>query len=158
MLMIMTDAYFKGLFDSDIDVKSIYPHIRKEMMYVMPEKFDSIGFIPRRPDETGEYCWDNWCVAQVAKAIGNEKDYNYFMKRSDYWKNTWDSSLKFFRARDDKGEWLDFDADPTINTEKYTYEGTAWQYRWNVSSRRSRINRNFRRQRKILERTHLLFR
>jgi predicted alpha-1,2-mannosidase len=130
MLMVMTDAYFKGLFD--IDVKSIYPHLRNEMMYVMPEKFDSIGFIPRRPDETGEFCWDNWCIAQVAKAIGNEKDYNYFMKRSDYWKNTWDSSLKFFRARDEKGEWLDFDEDPTINTEKYTYEGTAWQYRWNV--------------------------
>lgn len=130
MLMVMTDAYFKGLFD--IDVKSIYPHLRKEMMYVMPEKFDSIGFIPKRPDETGEFCWDNWCVAQVAKAVGNEKDYNYFMKRSDYWKNTWDSSLKFFRARAENGEWLDFPEDPTENREKYTYEGTKWQWRWNV--------------------------
>ncbi|HBL75922.1 MAG: hypothetical protein A2W90_10930 [Bacteroidetes bacterium GWF2_42_66] len=130
MLMTMTDAYFKGLFD--LDLKQIYPYIRNEAMVQMPEKYDSIGFIPARPDQTGEFCWDNWCVAQLAKETGNEADYNYFMKRAEYWKNTWDPSIRYFRARAADGAWLDFPEDPIMNREKYTYEGSKWHWRWNV--------------------------
>ena len=130
MLMVMTDAYFKNLFE--IELESVYPHIRKEAMLQMPGIMDEIGYIPERPDQTGEYCWDNWCVAQLAKELGNQKDYGYFMKRSEYWKNTWDPSIKFFRARAADGTWLDFPKDPTVNREKYTYEGTKWQWRWNL--------------------------
>ncbi|MDX9880830.1 MAG: GH92 family glycosyl hydrolase [Prolixibacteraceae bacterium] len=130
MLMVMTDAYFKGLFD--IDVASVYPYLRQEALLQMPERYDSIGYIPARPDQTGEYSWDNWCVAQVAKSIGNDEDYRYFLKRSEYWKNTWAPSIRFFRARAADGTWLDFPDDPTINREKYTYEGSKWHWRWNV--------------------------
>lgn len=130
MLMVVADAYFKGI--SGIDMKAVYPYLKKEVMIQMPEKYDSTGYIPARPDQTGEYSWDNWCMAQVAKKTGNEADYNYFMKRSEYWRNTWDPSLKFFRARAADGTWLDFPEDPAVNREKYTYEGTKWQYRWNI--------------------------
>ena len=130
MLMAMTDAYFKGLFK--IDLKSVYPYIRNEAMVQMPEKYDTIGYIPARADQTGEYCWDNWSVAQLAKEIDNQDDADYFTKRSKYWVNTWDSTILFFRARAADGSWLDFPDDPTINREKYTYEGSKWQWRWNV--------------------------
>lgn len=130
MLMVVVDAYFKGLFD--LDMKSVYPFLKKETLIQMPEKYDSIGYIPERPDQTGEYCWDNWCVAQVAKSIGNQQDYEYLMKRSEYWRNTWDPSINYFRARSANGTWLDFPEDPTVNREKYTYEGSKWQYRWNI--------------------------
>ncbi len=130
MLMVMTDAYFKGLFDIDMD--SVYPFLRQEAMLQMPERYDSTGYIPARPDQTGEYSWDNWCVAQVAKSLGYEQDYTYFMKRSEFWKNTWDPSIRFFRARAADGTWLDFPEDPTVNREKYTYEGSKWHWRWNV--------------------------
>ena len=93
MLMAMTDAYFKGLFK--IDLKSVYPYIRNEAMVQMPEKYDTIGYIPARADQTGEYCWDNWSVAQLAKEIGNQDDADYFTKRSKYWVNTWDSTILF---------------------------------------------------------------
>lgn len=130
MIMVMADAYFKGLFD--VDVQEVYPYLKQEVLLQMPEKYDKIGFIPKRPDQTGEYCWDNWCLAQVAKDIGKQEDYQYFMKRADYWKNTWDSSIKYFRARAADGSWLDFPEDPAMNREKYTYEGSKWHWRWNV--------------------------
>ena len=132
MLMVVADAYFKNLFNPDLDIHSIYPHLKNETLLQMPEKYDSIGFIPARPDQTGEYCWDNWCVAQIAKDLGFDKDYNYFIKRSEYWRNTWDPSIKFFRAKAADGTWLDFPEDPTVNREKYTYEGSKWQWRWNL--------------------------
>ncbi|MFA7288496.1 MAG: GH92 family glycosyl hydrolase [Melioribacteraceae bacterium] len=130
MLMVVTDAYFKGI--SGLDANTIYPFIKREALIQMGTKYDEIGYIPARPDETGEYSWDSWCVAQVAKVIGNSDDYEYFMNRSNYWRNTWDASIKYFRARSEDGSWLDFPEDPTINREKYTYEGSKWQLRWNV--------------------------
>ena len=130
MLMVVADAYFKGLSRSAI--REFYPFMFKEVILQMPDKYDSIGFITARPDQTGEYCWDNWVLAQVALTLDNNEDYQYLMKRSEYWKNTWDSTLLFFRARAADGTWLDFPEDPAINREKYTYEGSKWHWRWNV--------------------------
>ena len=130
MLMVMGDAYFKGLFNFPLE--SVYPHMKHEAMIQMPERYDSIGFIPARPDQTGEYSWDNLTMANLAKELGKEDEYNYFLKRSKYWENTWDPSIKFFRARAADGTWLDFPEDPTVNREKYTYEGSKWHWRWNA--------------------------
>ncbi len=130
MLMVMADAYKKGLFDFPLE--TVYPYMKHEAMIQMPERYDTIGYIPARPDQTGEYSWDNWCMAQMAKKLDKENDYRYFMKRSEYWRNTWDPSIRFFRARAADGTWLDFPDDPTVNREKYTYEGSKWHWRWNV--------------------------
>lgn len=132
MLMVVTDAWVKGLFHSNLDMKELYPFLKQEALLQMPERYDSIGYIPARPDQTGEYCWNSWCVTQVARALGYRQDEAWFMKRSAYWRNTWDPSIRFFRARAADGSWLDFPEDPTVNREKYTYEGTKWQWRWNL--------------------------
>ena len=130
MLMVMVDAYFKGL--GGFNAETIYPFVKREALIQMGEKYDHIGFIPARADQTGEYCWDNWCVAQVAKELGNKDDHEYFVKRANYWRNTWDPSIKYFRARVEDGTWLDFPDDPAENREKYTYEGSKWHWRWTV--------------------------
>lgn len=130
MLMVMTDAYRKGFFGSRIELKDVYPYMRKELMTQMPEYYDQFKYVPKSPDKSCEYSWDSWCMAYLAKELGYKDDYTYFMKRSEYWKNSWDCSIKFFRARGIDGKWLDFPEDPTVNREKYTYEGTKWQYRW----------------------------
>lgn len=130
MLMSVIDGYVKGL--CDFDIRTIYPHIKQEALLQMPESYDRIGFLPARPDQSCEYSWDNWCIAQLAKALGETKDYDYFSNRAQYWKNSWDPSLRFFRARAADGSWMDFPEDPTVNREKYTYEGTKWQLRWDV--------------------------
>ncbi|WP_343331995.1 GH92 family glycosyl hydrolase [Draconibacterium aestuarii] len=130
MLMVMTDAYFKGLFD--FPMETVYPYMKHEAMIQMPERYDSIGYIPARPDQTGEYSWDNWCMAQLAIELGKEDEYNYFIQRAGYWENTWDPSINYFRARSADGSWLDFPDDPTENREKYTYEGSKWHWRWNI--------------------------
>ena len=130
MLMVVADAYFKGLMRTDME--HVYPYMVKEALLQMPEKYDSVGYIPARPDQTGEYCWDNRALALVAEGLGKKDDQEYFLKRSGYWRNTWDPSIRFFRARAADGTWLDFPEDPAMNREKYTYEGSKWHWRWNV--------------------------
>ena len=130
MMSVVLDAYEKGI--RDFDWEQVYRGMRKEMLVQMPEKYNEIGYIPARPDQTCEYCYDNWCVAQMAKNLGKEEEYQKFKKRTNYYKNTWDENLGFFRAKAANGEWLDFPTNPDINREKYMYEGTPWQWRWFV--------------------------
>ncbi len=68
----------------------------------------------------------------MANVVGNSQDHDYFMKRSQYWRNTWDPDIRYFRARAADGSWLDFPDDPAENREKYTYEGSKWHWRWNI--------------------------
>ncbi len=130
MLTVVLDAFVKGIFDEKH--QQAYAGMRREAMVQMPEKYDQIGYIPTRPDQTFEYSYDSWCVAQMAKLIGNEEDYEYFMRRAGYYCNTWDYSIGFLRAKSENGDWLDFPESPAINREKYLYEGSPWQWRWFV--------------------------
>lgn len=66
-----------------------------------------------------------------------------YLRRSEFYKNVWDSTATFwrgeadniygfFRARDENGEWLEFPHDPRVIDEKYVYEGSMWHWRWFV--------------------------
>jgi predicted alpha-1,2-mannosidase len=83
---------------------------------------------------TLEIAYDDWCVAQMAKLLGKTKDAAFFSERSTYYKNLYDSKTKFFRAKNDKGEWIE-----PFNPLQYGgnggnpfTEGNAWQYFWYV--------------------------
>jgi len=93
---------------------------------------DRLGYVPRRPDITCQYAYDNWAVLAMAEALGKSQERHPYYERSRYYRNVWDKSLRFFRARDEKGEWLDFPKDPSVIEEKYVYEGSMWHWRWAV--------------------------
>ena len=83
---------------------------------------------------TLEIAYDDWCVAQMAKHLGKTKDAAFFTERSTYYKNLYDSQIRFFRAKNDKGEWIN-----PFNPLQYGgnggnpfTEGNAWQYFWYV--------------------------
>ncbi len=75
--------------------------------------------------KTLEYAYDDWCIAQIAKLTNNGIDYDYFMKRSQYWKNTFDPETGFMRPRKNGG-WLS-PFDPKEVNNNFT-EGNSWQY------------------------------
>jgi len=130
MLTVALDAYEKGIAREDIE--SMYQGMRSETMTQMPKEYDRLGYIPARPDQTFEYSYDSWCVAQMAAKAGHAEEHDYFMRRAGYYRNTWDSRIGFLRARAADGTWLDFPDDPAVNREKYMYEGSPWQWRWFV--------------------------
>jgi predicted alpha-1,2-mannosidase len=57
--------------------------------------------------QTLEYAYEDWCLAQMAKALGNDDDYRLFMKRSENYRNIWDPESGFFRPRHPDGTWLE---------------------------------------------------
>jgi predicted alpha-1,2-mannosidase len=93
------------------------------------------GYIPQ--DKHGwsvtytlEYAYDDWCIAQVAKKLGKENDYNRFMKRAESYKKLFDKSTGFMRAKDSTGKFIE-PFDPLLSEHGFDgqyVEGTAWQH------------------------------
>ena len=94
------------------------------------------GFVPDEDGATSntlEYAYDDYTAAQFAKALGKTDDYNYFLKRSDFWKNQFDPGTGFMRRRHRDSTWVS----PVDNHKFGTVggwngtgfmEGTAWIY------------------------------
>jgi predicted alpha-1,2-mannosidase len=57
--------------------------------------------------QTLEYASQDWCLAQMAKSLGKQDDYDYFMKRSSNWKNLYDSESGWIRPKNLEGKWLE---------------------------------------------------
>jgi predicted alpha-1,2-mannosidase len=93
------------------------------------------GYLPQDKHSTSatitlEYAYDDWCIAQVAKRLGKQADYETYMKRAQFYKNIFDKQTGFFRAKNSNGKFAEpFDPmrSETDSTAHYT-EGTAWQH------------------------------
>ncbi len=80
--------------------------------------------------ETVDAAYGDFCIAQVAKALGRQEDYAAFMKRSENWRNVFDKEVKFFRGKNEDGSWL-APFNPFTWGSPYV-EGAAWQHRWDA--------------------------
>jgi predicted alpha-1,2-mannosidase len=78
---------------------------------------------------TYEYAYDDWCVAQLALALGRKDIGEQFLKRSRSWRNVFDPETGFARPRKANGQWVT-PFDP-YRTPGFV-EGNAWQYTWFV--------------------------
>ncbi len=98
--------------------------------------YKALGFIPTdKTDEaasrTLEDSYDDWCVAQVAKAMGKTAEYEFFLKRSLNDRNLFNASVGLMNGRTADGKWAplggDRDTDGNRSVSGWT-EGDAWVY------------------------------
>ena len=106
------------------------------------EIYDKYGYLPfdlinvESVSRTLEFCYDDWCAAQLAKALGHDADYEFFMARSRNYRNLFDPETGFFRGKDSQGAWREqFEPYEYAHAGKqggdYT-EANAWHYLWHV--------------------------
>jgi predicted alpha-1,2-mannosidase len=79
---------------------------------------------------TMEYAYQDWTLAQLAKALGKQKDYDYFLKRSFNYKNLYNPKTGFIQPKDSLGKWKE-PFDPLLYDNGYV-EGNAAQFTWFV--------------------------
>src|SRR6056297_2427180 len=79
--------------------------------------------------KTLEYAFDDWCIAQSAQMLNNETVTEQFLNRAQFYKNLYDPSTNFFRARENGGWLTPFD--PREVNFHHT-EANAWQYTFYV--------------------------
>jgi predicted alpha-1,2-mannosidase len=79
---------------------------------------------------TLEYAYQDWVLAQLAKKLGKAEDHDYFMQRSENYRNVFDSDTGYMRPKDIKGNWQ-HDFDP-LRYENGFNEGNSAQATWFV--------------------------
>ena len=108
----------------------------------IPE-YTALGYVPfdlekESVSKTLEYAYDDWCIAQVAKKLGHNEDYNFFLNRSMNYKNLVDPETGYMRGKDSKGAWRDpfapiaYQGPGSVNGWGDITEGFTMQYTWSV--------------------------
>jgi predicted alpha-1,2-mannosidase len=138
---VIVDAYIKGV--KGFDRERAYRAIKTTATnpdYDGVADYARLGWVPcdvenESLSKTLEYAYDDYCIAQMAKALGKQGDYATFMKRAASYKNLFDPSLGLMRPKDSKGQWrTPFNPhfyDENTRSNDVT-EGTSWQYSWYV--------------------------
>ena len=141
---VVAEACLKGL--PGIDQEKAYQAIKKSLTenhYNSEwDVYDQYGYLPfdlvkkEAVSKTLEFGYDDYSAALLAKKLGKQEDYEFFMKRASNYKNLFDSETKLMRGKDSKGKWrTPFNPFLLCHGETrggdYT-EGNAWQYSWHV--------------------------
>ena len=147
-VVVILDALQKGI--KNFDLQKAYAGVRQNAMQTPPadhrsrgrqglEFYLKLGYVPydkirESVSRTLEYAFNDWCVAQLAKAAGKMEDYDLFMKRAANYKNIIDPVTGFARPKNSDGEWLT-PFDPKFigqGKDRHYTEANAWQYTWFV--------------------------
>ena len=65
------------------------------------------GYTPDSLSETLEYCFDDWCVGEIARRLGKDDVAARFADRARWYTNCWDRTVGWMRARTKDGGWLE---------------------------------------------------
>jgi predicted alpha-1,2-mannosidase len=168
LIPVIVDAYMKGF--RDFDVKFLYQAMKKKALENPTELrlahsgrsgldyYKNLGYTPvdkvtESVPNTLELAYDDWCIAQLSKELGEKSDYELFMKRAGNYVNLWDAETQFMRPKKADGIFLEAlnGNEQEIVTEGehhyYKYfdpllvgrrpnrhytESNAWQYIWSV--------------------------
>lgn len=142
-IALMVSAYQKGIRDYDTD--KLYEAVRHNGMEQgiwLPgnglsgmerlDVYNKLGYVPLEVDaacRTLDYAYTDFCAAQLAKAMNKDVEYNFFLNRSNNWKNQFHPKLKMQVPKDSTGNWVE-NFDPFSG--KHWIEGNAWQYSWYI--------------------------
>ncbi len=86
------------------------------------------GFHEDGSGQTLENAYQDWTLAQMAKALKKEDDHNRLLKRAGNYNNLWHQDLGWMWVRRESGEWAEpFDV---LQYDNGWVEGNAAQFTW----------------------------
>ena len=131
---VIVDAFVKGI--RDYDVEKVYEAMlhSANQNHLGLASYKKNGFIAANDEtesvsKTLEYAYDDWCIAKMAKELGKEADFKTFTERAQSYKNIFDPSTGFMRAKMNHSWFAPFN--PSEVNFNYT-EANAWQYSFYV--------------------------
>lgn len=135
---VIADAYAKGFRSYDVNLA--YEALRNTAMNGRnhQDDYQKLGYVPAETDKrneatsrTLEFCFDDWCIAQMAKALGKTEDAELFSRRAQNYRNVFDPATGFFRGRTAAGSFREPFDPKAVSFDDYT-EANAWQYAFAV--------------------------
>lgn len=150
---VIVDSYMKGY--RNFDVQKAYKAIVHASTYdssivfaddevkrgIMPKaKYfnNTIGFIPADAENESvskalEFAYNDWCIAQMAKSLGDEAGYKKYTERSKRYARYFDAKIGFMRGVNMDGSWKSpFNPRFSNHRNDEYVEGNSWQWSWFV--------------------------
>ena len=110
-----------------------YPALRQGE----PEYVDQVSRGEKRQSVaiTLAACYDDWCLAQIARELKKDEDCRHFLNRSYNYRNIYNKETAFFHPKDSAGNFIqpfDYRFSGGQGARDYYDENNAWTYRWDV--------------------------
>jgi len=141
---VLADMIVKGVqgFDYERAFQAMVTTATNPHYDALPE-YDKLGFVPYDKEKesvskTLEYAYDDYCIAQAAKKLGKQKEYEYFIRRSKNYRNLYDKQTGYMRGKDSDGKWrtpfapVAYEGPGSVNGWGDITEGFTLQYTWYV--------------------------
>lgn len=154
---VIVDAYMKGdrSFDAakaleqcvrtatydDNALQTIHGNptvIARDLMPLSKKYKNEMGYIPSEKENESvakglEYAYNDWCIARLAEALGNDSVKTLFDQRGKNYKNYYEPVSGFMRGKLSDGSWREpFNPRGSNHRGDDYCEGTAWQWLWFV--------------------------
>ena len=162
-IAVIVDAYMKGFRGYDVDlayeaIKKTSMQTRAGMNYVQKLEYIPADVELESVGNALEYAIDDWCVAQMAKALNKQDDYEYFSKRAKLYTLYFDTKTEFMRGKLKNGQWREpFNPLSSSHREDDYVEGNAWQYTWLVPQDPYGLIKLFGSEEKFIKKLDTLF-
>ena len=116
----------EGLLDAMIQASNTDPS---------SASYNEYGYVPANSQtesvsKTLEFAYDDWCIARMAEALGEEEIAEEYYSRSRRYTGVFDASTGFMRGRTTEGNWMS-PFNPIGSSRDFT-EGIPWQFRFFV--------------------------
>lgn len=136
-VIALADIMVKGFdgFDKELAYRALKDsEMRPDRGQDIRMKF---GFIPADQNFNESVAYDmeyaiaDAAMAQAAKFLGKDDDYNYFLDRSHSYRNYFDKETLFIRGKNSDGKFIEpFNPYRSEHRADVYCEGNAWQYTW----------------------------
>jgi predicted alpha-1,2-mannosidase len=130
---VLADAIVKGTTDLDPKIALAAAIATSKVGYFDGlDSYMELGYVAEdvsanSVSKTLEFAYDDWAIAQIAAAAGDEEAYKTYSKRSQNFNNNWEAEIGFMRPRLTGGEWQAA-FDPLDTHGQGFIEGNAWTY------------------------------
>ena len=142
---VLVDAYMKGVRVQDLE--ALYAGLINGTQNVHPEVsstgrlgheyYNELGYVPcdvkihENVARTLEYCYDDWCILQLAKELNRpEEEIKLFEQRAMNYKNVFRPEYKLMAGKKQDGTFPE-NFSPLKWGGDFT-EGNSWHYSWSV--------------------------
>lgn len=153
---VIVDAYNKGIRDFDVEKayeacvrSSIYDTtqvtemidrdiLHSKLIPACKQYKNTLGYIPADQENESvakglEYAYNDWCIAEFAKQLEKDEDYQKFSKLAKNYQHYFDQQTGFMRGKLLDGTWRSSFNPKASNHRNDDYcEGNAWQWLWFV--------------------------
>ena len=128
-ISVLADAYAKGI--RGYDIGKAYEYAKNSSARFGNDK---LGYTPGKLglSYTLEYAYTDWCIAQLAKALGKKADEKEYLKKSQAYRNLFDNGKHWFRPRNDDGSWVEWPKNGRLEEWYGAMESNALQQGWFV--------------------------